>query len=214
MRKILNKSCSRIFTSVVVIAIIVVSLILSCSHEDASVRRKTRYGPYISDYLSLSYSTQYDNPIDNRDETPQDYYLSQKETKHALAVLRTTIRNSERISCDLITGHPDKIVKYSYDADVEPLKKELYDTIDLRGRPRIPRLLAYLSPPNMVLTLYPSEIKINIYIHPEFCYINWKNGVQRFEGSFSQEFLRACLNVKDKSGVTALDWLETANSSL
>jgi len=181
--------------SIVIGLIIIASFRLFYQGTDTSLEEEfnKKFGPYISDSLGLSFPGQYANIVGTNPRL-EAYHLTKEEREIAIKKLQDVLQNTNKVivricDWDLKTNHRGfQEYMLAYD---DNLVAKLCEPIDLVGDTVIPTMLTPMSGPDIVFTLYPSEINFN-FLSNKTMYITLGKGHQAWKGDMSL-FRISCL---------------------
>ena len=203
-----------------VLAVIVYSTFVAqqISPVDKELLRFHRCGPYISNVLAICDPRDYQHPVFDHMRPGKPYYLSSSESEQSLEILRSILKHTDIITLDYYDIYA-KIERVSLEIeDDQELKNQMSKTLEITDKPRIIPLVISGDGPNLVFTLFPSMIKINIYglyienDNPR-ADITQGDGYQRFQGIGGNSFVNICLTCPLKNGETVISAINLMRSN-
>ena len=162
----------------------------------------------------MNFPGQYAPPFGEGNIRTTYYILTEDEQERAIKKLQDTLLDTKKVSVEFgfDKTNEDRTIEWCvkkhwlfYDHNLATeLSTQLY--VESESDSCIPTLLVYMSAPEIVFTLYPSEVKINIMVakmdEGGLLYVTLGKGFQRWEGGFSTSFTKALLNAQLQDGET------------
>ena len=181
---------------------------------------KEKFGPWISEFLDLDYPGQYAHSVcryreiigfdSSGEEVPRvnnmpAYILPEEDHKRAVKKLQETLQSTTKVSVSFNVHDENfqfveaKEYLLSYD---HVLAAELCKRADLMKNSFIPvGLNVYMTPPAIVFTLHPSEVKFKVMPNGKLIYVSLGKGIQRWEGDM-HHFRATLLDAQLQDGET------------